>query len=445
MIAPQTATGSPTPLAGSLGDAVGSRGAATGDSAPRCGGQPLHQRLLTDLPLLVPAVLTRLLDQLPAYAAMPPEQVRGEITRATEHGIRHFVEVLRTGELPGRELLEKISESSAQRADEGIPLEAVVGAYHLGAEECATRILATAEPGDLPDVLRAQHRLLGYLRLVSCAVATGYVRERQAALGEEQVARQALLSRLLEGGSPQAAADRAGLPLPPSYLVLSIAAGPHPDELLPGVNRSVAARRKVRRLRHELERQSRGVPLTALSEEGGLALLPQETPVAGLGDADWVRLGALVEQLGRICGAELLVAAAAAAPDGVAEAARLVGEVRQVARAAGLGTGLYRLDDVLLEYQLSRPGPARDGLAALLAPLAGRPELLETLRAFQAAGFDRRQAATRLRVHPNTVDYRLRKATALTGLDPARSGDLPMLRAALAAFDAAARERPTSG
>ncbi|MEV6973207.1 helix-turn-helix domain-containing protein [Kitasatospora sp. NPDC093806] len=100
---------------------------------------------------------------------------------------------------------------------------------------------------------------------------------------------------------------------------------------------------------------------------------------------------------------------------------------------------------MLLECQLSRPGPARDGLAALLAPLAGRPELLETLRAFQAGGFDRRRAAALPRVHPNTVDYRLRKATALTGLDPARGGDLSMLRAAPAAFDAAARERPTPG
>ncbi|MFE0463529.1 PucR family transcriptional regulator, partial [Kitasatospora sp. NPDC058965] len=315
----------------------------------------------------------------------------------------------------------------------------------LGAYVCSTRIMAAAEPGDLPDVLRAQHQLLGYLRLVSCAVATGYVRERQAALGEEQVARQALLSRLLEGGSPQAAADRAGLQLPPCNLVLSIAAGPHPDELLPGVNRSVAAHRKVRRLRHELERQSRGVTLTALSEDGGLALLPYETPAGELGPADWAGLARLVGQLGRICGAELLVAVAAAAPGAVAPAARQAGEVRQVARAAGRGPGLYRLEDVLLEYQLSRPSPARDGLAALLAPLAGRPELLETLRAFHTAGFDRRQAATRLRVHPNTVDYRLRKAASLTGLDPARGGDLPMLRAALAALDATEREQPRTG
>lgn len=157
------------------------------------------------------------------------------------------------------------------------------------------------------------------------------------------------------------------------------------------------------------------------------------------------RLTRLVEQLGRMCGAELLVAAAAAAPDGVADAARMVGEVRRVAEASGRGPGLYLLDDVLLEYQLSRPSRARDGLAALLGPLAGRPELLDTLRTFLACGLDRRRAAARLQVHPNTVDYRLRKATELTTLDAARGADLLTLHAALAAHDAVRRGEPDTG
>ncbi|MEV4556892.1 helix-turn-helix domain-containing protein [Kitasatospora sp. NPDC049285] len=408
---------------------------------PQFGGVPVHRRLLAEAPALTAVVMARLVEQLPAYEALPPEQLRGEIARQVEGGIRGFIEVLNTGELPGEEELGRIRESSARRADEGVPLEAVVGAYHVGAEECAARVLATAEPGDLADMQTAQRRLLGYLRVVSCAVAAGYVQERQAALGDEQVARQALLSRLLEGGDPRAAADRAGLPLPPGYLVLSIAMGPHPDELLPEVNHSVAARRKLRRLRHELARQTAEVPLTALSGEGGLVLIPRQSAHA-LGGAERERLGRLVEQLARICGAELTVAAAAAAPEGVAEAARLAAEVRQVAVAAGRGPGLHLLTDVLVEYQLSRPGPARDALAARLGPLAARPELLDTLRTFLACGLDRRRAAAALQVHPNTVDYRLRKAADLSGLDAGRGADLLTLQAALAAYDTAALGRP---
>ncbi|MFG2874574.1 PucR family transcriptional regulator [Streptomyces sp. NPDC048337] len=418
---------------------------AEGSVEPRFGGIPVHKRLLAAAPALAPAVMARLVEQLPAYGALPSEQLQGEITKEVDRGIRAFIQVLRGGGLPEEAELARISESSARRADEGVPLEAVVGAYHFGAQECAAQVLSAAEPGDLPDVLLVQRRLLDYLRLVSCAVAAGYVQERQAALGDEQVARQSLMSRLLEGGSPQAAADRAGIRLPPSYLVLGITMGPHPDELRPGVNHSVAGRRKLRRLRNELLRHTPGVPLSVLSGDGGLVLIPRETAAADFAAADRERLTRLVEQLGRMCGAELLVAAAAAAPDGVADAARMVGEVRRVAEASGRGPGLYLLDDVLLEYQLSRPSPARDGLAALLGPLDGRPELLDTLRTFLACGLDRRRAAARLQVHPNTVDYRLRKATELTRLDAARGADLLTLHGALAAHDAVRQGEPTAG
>ncbi|MER5863433.1 helix-turn-helix domain-containing protein [Kitasatospora sp. NPDC002040] len=414
-------------------------------STPRLGGVPVHEHLKAAAVALAPAVMARLVERLPAYGALPSEQLRGEITREVDRGIRAFTEVLRSGELPGADELARISESSARRADEGVPLEAVVGAYHFGAQECAARVLVAAEPGDLPDVLLVQQRLLDYLRLVSCAVAAGYVQERQAALGDEQVARQSLLSRLLAGGDPQTAADRAGLQLPPCYLVLGITMGPHPDELLLGVNHAVAARRKLRRLRNELQRQTTGVPLSVLSGNGGLVLIPSDTPPADFAGADRDRLSRLVEHLGRACGAELLVAAAAAAPGGVADAARLVGELREVAPASGRGPGLYLLDDLLLEYQLSRPSAARDRLAALLTPLARRPELLDTLRAFLACGLDRRQAAARLQVHPNTVDYRLRRATELTGLDAARGADQLTLRAALATHDTTRHGSPDPG
>lgn len=414
------------------------------NTVPRFGGVPVHKRLQDAAGALERAVMIRLVERLPVYGTLPAEHLGGDIAKQVTRGIRTFAAVLRTGEMPGPAEAAAIRESSARRADEGVPLEAVVGAYHLGAEECAAQVFSAADPGDLADVLLVQRQLLAYLRLVSCEVAAGYVQERQTALSDEQVALQSLLSRLLEGGNPQGAADRAGIQLPACYLVLSIAVGPHPDELLPGVNHAVVVRRKLRRLRNEIQRQTTGVPLSVLSGGGGLVLIPYATAPADFGRADRARVSDLVDQLGRMCGAELLAAATTAAPEGVAEAARLAGEVRAVAEASGRGPGLYLLDDVLLEYQLSRPSPARVGLAALLDPLDDRPELLDTLRAFLARGLDRRQAASRLQVHPNTVDYRLRKATELTGLDASRGADALTLRAALAAHDAVSHALSTA-
>jgi len=95
--------------------------------------------------------------------------------------------------------------------------------------------------------------------------------------------------------------------------------------------------------------------------------------------------------------------------------------------------GLYRLSDVLLDYQLSRPGEALTALARILRPLEAKPELLQTLETYLREDLDRRLTAAALHVHPNTVDYRIRRITQLIGLSPARAADLPRINAALVA------------
>ncbi|HTX07863.1 MAG TPA: helix-turn-helix domain-containing protein [Solirubrobacteraceae bacterium] len=65
---------------------------------------------------------------------------------------------------------------------------------------------------------------------------------------------------------------------------------------------------------------------------------------------------------------------------------------------------------------------------AILAPLIAydarrRSQLMETLRALVAAGFNWRPASAALAVHPNTVRYRMSVITKLTGLDLASYGD----------------------
>ncbi|MER7056511.1 helix-turn-helix domain-containing protein [Streptomyces sp. NPDC000351] len=72
---------------------------------------------------------------------------------------------------------------------------------------------------------------------------------------------------------------------------------------------------------------------------------------------------------------------------------------------------------MLLEYHLSRSGESGVDIAALLAPVADRPELTETVRAHLRLSRNRRATARELGVHPNTVDNRLARFTATTGMD----------------------------
>ncbi|MFE3556174.1 hypothetical protein ACFXKW_15075, partial [Streptomyces sp. NPDC059193] len=245
------------------------------------GGIPVHRQLSAHSRDLARRVVDELAGQLPAYSALPSEELRNEITRVAYQCIQGFAEVLRTGELPGREQLALIRESAAHRAEEGLVLDSVISAYHLGAQVVLDTLSPMVGPKDVQGILTLNRALMQYLQRVTAAGVGGYFQERQAAFGVEHFAQQALLDALLAGSPTQEAADRAGIRLPARFVVLSLSVGAHLEERTPGVDPVVAGRRKLRRLRMELERHVPGTVLSALSVDGGLALLPVPSGPAG--------------------------------------------------------------------------------------------------------------------------------------------------------------------
>ncbi|GEM35210.1 hypothetical protein NN3_62170 [Nocardia neocaledoniensis NBRC 108232] len=109
-------------------------------------------------------------------------------------------------------------------------------------------------------------------------------------------------------------------------------------------------------------------------------------------------------------------AAVESATTAIAEAAATAHELLDLAIGLRKEPRLYELGELALEYQITRPGPGRDQLVSLLEPLEEHPELIHTLAAMICQGFDRKRSARRLCVHPNTIDYRMRRISALTGL-----------------------------
>ncbi|CUU55073.1 PucR C-terminal helix-turn-helix domain-containing protein [Parafrankia irregularis] len=409
------------------------------ESGLRLDGVSVDRWLSARISELSASIVIELSEQLSTCASRPPAGLHGDTSGLVRSCMRLFIDTLRTGEPPGRRQLREIRESASLWADEGIPLEVLVSAYHLGVDVCAQSVVTAAEPEDLPAALQVACLLLRFLGQVMPEVLAGYLESRLATAVEEHGERRAVLSALLAGQPPEDAAARAAVQLPARYAVISLEIGPHPDEL--GTNdgdRAAAARRRLRRMRTEVERTASGTVLHMLSADGGLLLIPLDETAGGtasdtLAPHERDRLLVLADRLGCVTRAEVMAGAVPARPDAVASAARLAAEIRHVARASSRPAGIYQLGDVAFDYQMTRPGPARDHFATLLRPLATRPHLLETLRAFLSCGLDRRRTADRLHVHPNTIDYRLRRASALTGLDPARGCDLPVIYAAFAA------------
>ncbi|MFF0271593.1 PucR family transcriptional regulator [Kribbella sp. NPDC004536] len=390
----------------------------------RAGGVPVHEILRTDLGPLVDDVLRRLVADIPLYAQLPDEELQGDIRRITERTLRAFSETFRTGVVPTGPALDPLRESATRRAEEGVPLEALLAAYHLGGRVCADHVAARFRPGELPDAIALNRLILDFLQRVTAVVSASYFAERQSIAGEDQATRQSVFAALLDGRPVDESALRAGLRLPPEYVVLGLAIGPHPDEQRPGVDAQIVGRRKLRRIRVELDRLPGS--MAALSPDDGIALLPAP---AG-------QLAGLRRRLEQVAGVDVTFAVACAAPAEVPASVSLVRELLDLVRVHRRPRGVYELDDLLLEYQLSRPGPARERLAGMLAPLDQRDDLLATLRCYLGNARNRRQTAADLHLHANTVDYRLRQVGRLTGLDPGRDDQLPRVVAALVAFDA---------
>ncbi|MFF2548553.1 PucR family transcriptional regulator [Kitasatospora sp. NPDC058063] len=404
---------------------------------PAIGGLPADQRLLGGARELAETVVAALVERVPAYRRMPREQLTGELTRDTERRIRALAHTVRTGAPAPAEEFTAVREAAARRAEEGLPLDAVLLAHHLGLEVCWEFVTRHARDGDAADLLVLNRLLLDQLRRAATAAGAGYLDGRHPTTDRRGATRHSLLGALLAGTPADGAAGRAGVRLPTGYAVLCLSVADHPDEHSPGIDPGIAARRKLRRFEAELDHRTRQSALTALTPTGGLVLVPFGPSPGPDGDdpdeAPWPLLAATLAAAARAAGALVLAGAASAAPAEVPGAAALAHEVLDVARAFGRPPGLHRLDDILLEYQLTRPGQARSRLAALLEPLADSGELLITLRTHLAGGLNRRHTASALHLHPNTVDYRLRRIAALTGLDPTRPADVPRITAAIAA------------
>ncbi|HEV7888121.1 MAG TPA: hypothetical protein VGO92_11225, partial [Acidimicrobiales bacterium] len=278
----------------------------------------LAARVQTRTDALARTMLTAFVEQIPMYGHLPQEQLEGEILDILRHNLRIFFAFLDEGREPTEEDLAAIRASAARRAEERIPLEAVLTAYHLGALIGWGALRQEARPNEADAVLDIAERVLLYTQAVTSAVAEAYVEERQAIYGEERDARRALAEALLAGASVKGMADRAGHDPAPAYAVLALAIGTSPDEKDEGVEGAVAARRKLRRLESELEAQSGGQALPMLSPAGGIVLLPAPVDDHQRVLADMPKL---VDSLAAAAGAEVLAGVAWREADHVANGA----------------------------------------------------------------------------------------------------------------------------
>ena len=351
---------------------------------------------------------------------------------------------------------------AAYRAEQGVPLATLLRIYTIAAPALFEELrqeLRTDEAAALAEIAR----LVFSLQDEAIAEVASAYQEELAALGAVRRDRRRELVRDLVAGraiTDVAALEEFGLdagaavlairlgPLDPADRDISGDPGPGqpspanprskretaetristPDALEPTFSAiEVAVRRRLLRLQRALDSHF-GRPVPALLEQsGGHVLVPGSGPTVS---------EELSRQMTEVWGDEVRIAVAVADHrELIGSAATTATEVLRLACALGRPQGVYTLDDVLLEYHLTRQDESAHLLSALLDPLASRPDLLHTVRVFLDEQYDRRRTARHLGLHPNTVDNRLARVTELTGLDPATPRGVALLMTALALRD----------
>ncbi|MFD0901887.1 PucR family transcriptional regulator [Actinomadura sediminis] len=373
-----------------------------------------EDRMMARLSEITRVAVDRCAAEIPFYRGLPGGVLHGEVHRAFTEVTRMIAKTLREERTPNAAELTEIIDWSARRAADGVPLDAAIAAYLIAS---VTEFELLSEEADAPELRRYALHTLRYLSSVLPAVALAHLHEHQQIEGQRRDLRRDLVSALLTGGPADELAEQSGVVLASGYLVVLL-------RLEPG---EAGARRTIRRVQSALDAHQQADVLTALTTDGGTVLLP-DAPDA------FARLPAMLDRIGEATASPVIAAAAAAdTVDAVPDAHAEAEDVADLADRLDLPPGLYRLDDVLLEYQLTRPGRALPRLAAKLEPLAGHPVLLETARSFVRHGHNRSRTSAELRIHRNTLDYRLGKITKLTGLDLSDPRGVRLLDAAVTA------------
>lgn len=403
------------------GAGSGSGGGAGGPGAAGRAAPGLVAALLPRIPEMAAEAVSRLTAGIPAYRLLPDSVLGGDLLANTEAVLKLFFTTVAEGRAPTEAELAAPVAWGAERARDGVPLEAVLRVYPLGASRAWE--LAAAGPDPAVDPYDLVTGLLAFLGEVMPKVAEAYLREQADLDWEQREHGRNLAGVLLAGRPARRAAERYGRTLAERYEVVVLRLPEAPGG---------ATNRILRAVRSELD----GNPevLATFKGEGGVLLVPCGP------DGTTRRL------LARLDAAAALrcTAAAAVAEDhgSIPQAQAEASEVLSLAEDTGRPPGLYRLADLAVEYQLVRPGPARDALARVLAPLDDQPHLMATLREFIAAGYRRAEAATALTVHRNTLTYRLGRIRLLTGHDATDPTGARHLAASLTAYDAARRTGP---
>lgn len=180
----------------------------------------LSDRFMRRLPETARRAVDCFASEVPYYGMLPREVLDGEITEFTKQHFRIFSRVMLESRAPTEDEFAVSILAASRRAQEDIPLPAILAVYNVAARVGIETLRELATPDEFDQVLAISMQVQRYLQLMLPAVTAAYLEERQGLYSATTEARRDLFDALVKGGPWTDAAERASVTLALSYNVL---------------------------------------------------------------------------------------------------------------------------------------------------------------------------------------------------------------------------------
>lgn len=354
------------------------------------------------------SMVSAICHDVDAYAALD-ESVKRDLVSLNIHNAQLFLDVVNRCRMPSDAQLDELAFAARQRFRQGVPLPSLLRAYRLGGHEMWKRI--SHHRPDLDHHMLTDTTLC-YIDCASTVAEHAYTSEQADTISSRIESTRMLLSRLVRDDF-ETETDRRG-----AIHALGLDLGrPH----LAVIGFAGTAGHPVQdALTDLLDAIGRVLPVAASTPlpRGAIALVPA-THSSGLSG---ILRRAVRERSTPEATVTVGIGRPATGEDG------LLGTIREAERAWAVGEILFphrviHEYDEMRSYDLFRHDDAvSEFVDSVLADFARhdehhRGELVRTLQTYFAVGMNRRAAASRLGIHPNTLDHRLRKASQVGGVE----------------------------
>ncbi|CCH32214.1 helix-turn-helix domain-containing protein [Actinosynnema sp. NPDC047251] len=281
-------------------------------------------------------------------------------------------------------------------------------------------------PNDLNDLLRLVGWFSAQGETGTRAYFDGFMEGQKSFLPVAERVQQLARMLLADDEMAQHVASALGVRLSEHYTVVVVRLA-EPTGPLPAAGGVVEQLFKC----HQVP-LSWAVPAEFVALVPAVGLVPPWLPAAAEGSGPVGSALAVVRDFAAALGVPCAVGCAGGRLGGLAEAAASARQAARFAPMAAVPRRMHGVADVFVELAVAHLPPVDQWLREIARLLAAGPDLVSTLDCYYRNDFNRLHTARSLCIHTRTLDYRLRRARELTGIDPGSPRGVRVLATAVA-------------